>query len=311
MKAHASFNRFYRLLWSGTTEQWKPVPETARTAKKGGRGKAANTLTLAGVFPGVAMSLFVMSNLAAQPPPQPPAPAATQLPTGGAVVGGQATISQSAIATAANMVVNQSSQRAIIDWSSFNLGSAATVQFVQPNAQSVILNRVLDPNPSQIFGRINANGQVFLTNPYGVYFSPTATVDVGGLVATTYDIRNADFMSGYYKFERVGGSGRIVNEGALRATAGGYIALLAPEVQNSGVVLARAGTVAMAAGDEVTLTIADGKSLSGITTTASAIASLIENKLAVQAPDGQIILSAVAVNKLQAGVMKNLSLIHI
>ena len=305
MKAHASFNRFYRLLWSGTTQQWKPVPETARTAKKGGRGKAANTLTLAGVFPGVAMSLFVMSNLAAQPPPQPPAPAATQLPTGGAVVGGQATISQSAIATAANMVVNQSSQRAIIDWSSFNLGSAATVQFVQPNAQSVILNRVLDPNPSQIFGRISANGQVFLTNPYGVYFSPTATVDVGGLVATTYDIRNADFMSGYYKFERVGGSGRIVNEGALRATAGGYIALLAPEVQNSGVVLARAGTVAMAAGDEVTLTIADGKSLSGITTTASAIASLIENKLAVQAPDGQIILSAVAVNKLQAGVIKN------
>lgn len=305
MKEHASFNRCYRLLWSGTTEQWKPVPETARTAKKGGRGKAANTLTLAGVLPGVAMSLFVMSNLAAQPPPQPPAPAATQLPTGGSVVAGQATISQSAIATAANMVVNQNSQRAIIDWSSFNLGSAATVQFVQPNAQSVILNRVLDPNPSQIFGRINANGQVFLTNPYGVYFSPSATVDVGGLVATTYDIRNADFMSGYYRFERTGGTGRVVNEGTLRANAGGYIALLAPEVQNSGVVLARAGTVAMAAGDEVTLTLADGKSLSGITTTASSIASLVENKLAVLAPDGQIILSAVALNKLQAGVIKN------
>ena len=74
MKEHASFNRCYRLLWSGTTEQWKPVPETARTAKKGGRGKAANTLTLAGVLPGVAMSLFVMSNLAAQPPPQPAPP---------------------------------------------------------------------------------------------------------------------------------------------------------------------------------------------------------------------------------------------
>ena len=305
MKAHASFNRCYRLLWSGTTEQWKPVPEIARTAKKGGRGKAANTLILAGVLPGVAMSLFVMSNLAAQPPPQPPAPIATQLPTGGNVVAGQATISQSAIATAANMVVNQNSQRAIIDWSSFNLGSAATVKLVQPTAQSVILNRVLDPSPSQIFGRINANGQVFLTNPYGVYFSPTAMVDVGGLVATTYDIRNADFMSGYYRFERTGGTSRVVNEGTLRANAVGYIALLAPEVQNSGVVLARAGTVAFAAGDEVTLTLADGKSLSGITTTASSIASLIENKLAVQAPDGQIILSAVAVNKLQGGVIKN------
>ena len=305
MKAHASFNRCYRLLWSGTTEQWKPVPETARTATKGGSGKAASAITLAGVLPGVAMSLFVMSNLAAQPPPIPPAPTAQQLPTNGQLVGGQASISQSAIATAANMVVNQSSQRAIIDWGSFNIGSQASVQFVQPNAQSVILNRVLDPNPTQVFGRINANGQVFITNPYGVYFAPGASVDVGGLVATTYSIRNEDFMSGYYRFERVGGTGRVVNEGSLRANAGGYIALLAPEVQNSGVVLARAGTVAFAAGDTVTLTITDGKSLSGITTTASALASLIENKLAVQAPDGQIILSAVALNKLQAGVIKN------
>jgi filamentous hemagglutinin family protein len=305
MKAHASFNRCYRLLWSGTTEQWKPVPETARTASKGGSGKAASAITLAGVLPGVAMSLFVMSNLAAQPPPMPPAPSIQQLPTNGQVVGGQASISQSAIATAANMVVNQSSQRAIIDWGSFNIGSQASVQFVQPNAQSVILNRVLDPNPTQVFGRINANGQVFITNPYGVYFAPGASVDVGGLVATTYNIRNEDFMSGYYRFEQVGGTGRVVNEGSLRANAGGYIAMLAPEVQNSGVVLARAGTVAFAAGDTVTLTIADGKSLSGITTTASALASLIENKLAVQAPDGQIILSAVALNKLQAGVIKN------
>ena len=218
MKEHASFNRCYRLLWSGTTEQWKPVPETARTAKKGGRGSTANTLTLAGVLPGVAMSLFVMSNLAAQPPPLPPAPVVTQLPTGGTVVGGQATISQSAVATAANMVVNQTSQRAIIDWTNFNLGSAATVQFVQPNAQSVILNRVLDPNPTQVFGRINANGQVFLTNPYGVYFSPTASVDVGGLVATTYSISNADFMAGRYTFNRNGSTGRVVNDGNTNAT---------------------------------------------------------------------------------------------
>ena len=49
---------------------------------------------------------------------------------------------------------------------------------------SVTLNRVLDANPSQIFGRINAPGQVFLTNPSGVYFAPGASVDVGGLVAT-------------------------------------------------------------------------------------------------------------------------------
>ncbi len=95
------------------------------------------------------------------------APAPTQLPTGGQVVGGAASIVQSG----ATLNVNQSSQRAAINWQTFNVGSSATVNFNQPSASSVTLNRVLDSNPSQIYGRINAPGQVFFTNPNGVYFS--------------------------------------------------------------------------------------------------------------------------------------------
>ena len=116
----------------------------------------------------------------------PPLP--TQLPTGAQVVAGKASISQSA----ATLNVNQSSNRAAIDWAAFNVGSQAQVNFNQPGASSVTLNRVLDANPSQIFGRINAPGQVFLTNPSGVYFAPGASVDVGGLVATTHSISNED-----------------------------------------------------------------------------------------------------------------------
>jgi autotransporter-associated beta strand protein len=112
-------------------------------------------------------------------------------------------------------------------------------------------------------------------------------------------------MSGKYVFERNGATGKIINEGNITAALAGYVALLAPEVQNAGVVVARAGTVAMAAGETITLNIDGAGSLAGITTTPSAIATLIENKQAVQAPDGQIILSAVALNKLQAGVIKN------
>ena len=149
------------------------------------------------------------------------------------VVRGSATISQTATAQAAAMTVNQSSQRAIINWDSFNLGSAAQVQFAQPNAQAVTLNRINDANPSQIFGRISAPGQVVLTNAQGLYFSPTSTVDVGSLIATTHSIANEDFLAGNYRFARNGATGKLVNEGQLKAALGGYIALLAPEVRNA------------------------------------------------------------------------------
>ena len=287
-------NRIYRTLWSVVTQSWQAVPETAKTAGKKSKSSAG------GVVASVALGFTLNGVAHAQAPP-----AINQLPTGGTMARGTATISQTATAQAAAMVVNQSSQRAVINWNTFNLGSAASINFVQPNAQAVTLNRVNDSNPSQIFGRITANGQVFLSNANGVYFSPTSSVDVGAITATTHSISDDNFMSGRYVFERNGATGKVVNEGNITAALSGYVALLAPEVQNAGVVVASAGTVAMAAGEVVTLTVDGAGSLAGMTTTASAIAALVENKLAVLAPDGQIILSAVALDKLQAGVVKN------
>ncbi len=289
-------NRVHKTLWSETAQCWQAVPETAKAAGKGSVKSASG-----GVLATVVMGLALTGGAGAQ---SPPPPASTQLPTGGSVARGSATITQTATAQAAAMTVNQSSQRAVINWDSFNLGQAASINFVQPNAQAVTLNRVNDHNPSQIFGRISANGQVFLSNPSGVYFSPTSSVDVGALVATSHRISDEHFMAGTYQFERNGSTGKVVNEGRISAGLGGYVALLAPEVQNAGVVLARAGTVALAAGEVISLQV-QGGGLAGITTTPSTIQTLIENKLAVQAPDGQIILSAVALNKLQAGVIKH------
>ena len=287
-------NRIFRTLWSVATQSWQAVPETAKTAGK------KSTSSASGVVASVALSFTLTGGAGAQSPP-----AVNQLPTAGTVVRGSAAISQTATAQAAAMTVNQTSQRAVVNWDTFNVGSAASVNFVQPNSQAVILNRVNDSNPSQIFGRITSNGQVFLSNTNGVYFSPSSSVDVGAITATTHSINNDNFMSGNYVFERNGATGKVVNEGRISAALGGYVALLAPEVQNTGVVVARAGTVAMAAGEMITLNMGDAGSLAGITTTPSAIATLIENKKAVQAPDGQIILSTMALNKLQAGVIKN------
>ena len=227
---------------------------------------------------------------------QTPAPvAANQLPTGGSVNAGQASISQSGNA----LTVNQTSQRAVVDWSSFNVGKDATVNFQQPNAQSATLNRVMDTQPSQILGRITAPGQVVLVNPQGVYFGKSSSVDVGGLVATTHSAAAQEFMDGQLKLNRNGATGKVENEGELRAALSGYIALLAPEVRNSGVIVANLGTVALAAGEAFELQFDGNGVLSNVRVTAATINTLVENKNAIKAPGGLIILSAQAASRLQ------------
>ena len=322
MKSHASMNRSYRLIWSEATQSYCAVAETAKGAKKGGGARTLRRhlgVVLSGVLSSVALSTGLGSlTYAQQAPPGVNAsayfadvkvallaPKLTQLPLLNNVAQGQVQISQSQADKSAAMTVNQMSDKAVLNWSTFNIGANAQVNFNQPSRTSVTLNRVLDASPSQIFGELNANGQVFLSNPNGIYFSPSAQVDVGGLVATTHAIADADFLSDKMQFDRKGSASGIVNEGHLNAKLGGYIALLAPEVQNGGVIVAQAGTVVMAAGEGVTLKFAQNNSLAGITTTPATIATLVENKLAVQAPGGQIILSAVALNKLQAGVINN------
>ncbi|WP_322992219.1 YDG domain-containing protein [Limnohabitans sp.] len=296
-------NHVYRLKRSGRTQQLQPVPETARAAGKGTRtGKTlaqAVTATLASFALGGIASLAY-----AQQAPPASAPTAAQLPQGGVVTRGSANIVTNT--GQAQLTVNQSSNRAVIDWASFNVGSQAKVQFNQPSSSAVTLNNILGNNASQIYGQISANGQVFLSNPNGVYFSPTAQVNVGGLVATTGKANADEFMAGKGSFNRDGSTGSVVNQGQLTSAAGGYIALLAPEVRNQGVVVAQAGTVALASGEVITLNFNNtGTGLAGITTTPQAIAALVENRSAVLAEGGQIILSAHALASLQGSVVNN------
>ena len=213
---------------------------------------------------------------------QVPTPAT--LPTGGRVVSGQATILQSG----PSMVIQQDSAKAILNWNSFSIGSQASVQFQQPSSSAVVLNRVLGSDPSAIYGSLSANGQVFLINPSGVVFGRGARVDVGALVASTLDIRDADFLSGNLRFTRQGAASSVLNEGDL---VGRYVALLAPEVRNEGVIVARQGTAALAAGDAVTLNIA-GSDLVGVQVDRASIDTLVQNGRLIQADAGTVILSA-------------------
>lgn len=243
--------------------------------------------------------------LSLQPACAQVAPANDALPTGANVVAGSANVVTGGTAAAPVMTVNQGSDRAIVNWNTFNVGRDSSVVFQQPNASSVILNRVLDMSPSQIFGNLQANGQVFLLNPAGVWFGPSSSVDVGALVATTHSMSNADFMAGNYRFERNGATGSVVNEGSIEAKLGGYIALLAPEVRNEGVLLAKSGTIALAAGETVTMNVNPANSQVDLLVSPSTVDALIENKKIVKAPEGRVIVSAQAYNELASGVIKN------
>ena len=316
MNAHASINRIFRLIWNEALGAWVPVSEISRgRGKRSGRAAAVLAPLLASLSlsvpahagaPAVGKPTAVVAPTAAVAPAAGVptavvAPLPTQLPTGGTVVAGSASISPGSTAV---LNIDQTSQRAVIDWNTFNVGSAAQVNFEQPNSNSATLNEVLDSNPSLIFGKITGIGQIFFSNPNGVYFGKSASVNVGSLAATTSSISNADFMAGNFTFARNGATGSVVNEGQLSDGIGGYIALLAPEVRNSGVVVAHLGTVAMASGDSVTLNF-DDNHLAGITVKASTIAALVENKGAVLAPGGLIILSAQAADHLLGGVVQN------
>ena len=199
-------NKIYRIVWNEVTATWVAVAEIAKSHSKrsGTVGHVVDSattpasLTLPPLKALVASLALIGAVLPAPTFAQTTPVAANQLPTGGTVVAGTASITQNA----AVMTINQTTNRAAIDWNTFNVCSAAQVNFNQPSSSSVTLNRVLDSNPSQIFGRINAPGQVFLTNPNGVVFAPGSRVDVGGLVATTHRIGVDDFMAGRTTFER-------------------------------------------------------------------------------------------------------------
>ncbi|MDH6300957.1 filamentous hemagglutinin N-terminal domain-containing protein, partial [Polynucleobacter sphagniphilus] len=224
------------------------------------------------------------------------------LPTNGKVVAGSASISQ----TTNTMTINQSTQRAVINWDSFNIGKNASVNINTPGANSATLNRVTGTSASQIDGALKSNGQIVLVNQNGVVFGRGAQVDAAAVTASTMNIADKDFMDGKSTYNG-NGTGKIINKGSIQANEpDGFIALLAPEVQNQGYVLARAGgSIAMAAGDQVTLNFQGNHSLVGVTVDKATLKALIVNKRVVETNGGLIVLAAGAANQLMSSVVKN------
>lgn len=174
-------------------------------------------------------------------------------PVDGDVIAGSASISHT---STTRLDVIQSTDKAIIDWRGFSIDQGEHTNFDQPSAAAVALNRVKGSDLSSIQGKLTANGQLFLINPNGVVFGKGSQVDVGGLVATTADIRNEDFLAGRYVFDQPSNNpdASIVNKGQIiNISEGGVAVLAAPGVRNEGLIKARLGQVALAGAKTFTL----------------------------------------------------------
>jgi filamentous hemagglutinin family protein len=222
-------------------------------------------------------------------------PAPNARPTGGAVVAGSASIGQSASTT----TVNQASQRAAVNWQSFDVGSQQSVVFNQPTRSAVTLNRVMSPNPSAIAGQIKANGTVVLTNQSGLVVYPGAQVDAQGVILSAAGITNKNFMAGKLVFDQAAHPGAaVVNQGSITVGQTGLAALVAPQVANSGVITAKLGHVVLAGAEAATLDMyGDGLLSIDVTkqvTKAGSATALVTNSGTVLADGGTVQITAAA-----------------
>ncbi|MFZ6767290.1 filamentous hemagglutinin N-terminal domain-containing protein [Undibacterium sp. Di26W] len=142
---------------------------------------------------------------------------------------------------------------AIINWQDFSINAGDITRFIQENANSAVLNRVTGQNPSQILGALQSNGRVFLINPNGVLFGKGAQVDVNGLVVSSLGMSDSDFKAGKLNFSAGEQAGKISNQGAITTPAGGHVYLIAPDIENSGIITSPNGDILLAAGQSVKL----------------------------------------------------------
>ena len=225
------------------------------------------------------------------------------LPSDGNVVGGHAIIQQ---VNPHQLDIQQTTDKAILNWNSFSIAGNESVHFMQPSVSSIALNRVIGTDPSVILGHLQSNGRIFLLNPNGILFGAGAQIDVGGLLATTLQVRNDDFMAGRYLFAQdpLKGLHTVINRGTIHVSDHGFVFLAAPGVSNEGLIVATLGQVVLGSGQTLTIDLmGDGLihyALSSkvldqvIGANGKPLSSAVSNTGTIQADGGQVILQAKA-----------------
>ncbi|MCX7210387.1 MAG: filamentous hemagglutinin N-terminal domain-containing protein, partial [Burkholderiales bacterium] len=317
----AKANERFRLVWSSSRSDWMIAPETAKgigapatvsnapvstvvegclisgchsltshaqklVAQFAAHNKKTMLQSLASLRLSTAIALMfagVAPSVVAQ---------ALQDPT---VRSGTATID---LSNTNHAVITQQSNKAIIDWRQFSIPSGSTVQFVQPSASSMMLNRVTGTQASQIDGNLLANGQVWLLNPSGVMIGNGGSINTASFLASTLDINNNDFLNGRYRFDATSNTtGRVVNAGTIKAAENGYVVLSGKQINNEGVIEAKLGSVLLGSGQAMTLDLVGDKLLSfAINTPVATLPTdgkaSIENSGRITAQGGKVMMTA-------------------
>ena len=287
-------NLIHRSIWNDQTGTFVAVSEITRGAGK----KTSPCMAASSAGGSFSLRILAVSLMMAC------GASAYAQPVGGVVSAGSANIG----GTAGAMTITQTTPSVAINWQSFGIKAGESVQFVQPGSSSVALNRVIGSDPSNILGSLSSNGKVFLVNPNGILFGRGASVNVGGLVASTLAITDANFMANNYKFSSAG-TGSVANQGTINAADGGYVALLGANVSNQGVIAARLGTVALAAGNAVTLDMA-GDKLLNVAVDQGAVNALVDNGGMLRADGGQVLMTTQAAGSLLANAVNNTGVVQ-
>jgi filamentous hemagglutinin family protein len=297
-------NKVYGIVWSQALGMWMAVSEhTVRRGKSAGSGGTALGCGLAfrrlGLNPlGLAVALGLSG-------------------AAGLVQGADLPVLESDLdhanttitTTGTTMDIVQTAEKVVINWNSFDIAAGYTVAFNQPDSSSIALNRVTGSDGSNILGTLTANGQIFLINPNGILFGEGAQVSVGSLVASTLSISDQDFDQGAYTFNGGSTVSSTINKGNITAAEGGSVVLLGGQVSNEGVIVAQQGSVALAAGESITLSF-DGTGLLNVAVDSALADALVENKQLIQADGGSVILTAYAADALLNTVVNNTGIIQ-
>lgn len=225
-------------------------------------------------------------------------------PDGGVVTDGSANIIHNGNITD----ISQHSQNITVVWDNFDIDVNDVVNFLQPNSQSLALNRVLSADGTQINGQLNANGRVFVLDANGVLFGKNAKVNVGSLVASTLDLTHSNYSTDTFTFSGGDNPAAVTNLGKITAAETGAVALLGGRVSNYGVIQAKLGNIALAAGKQVTLDFA-GDGLLNVQVDESALNALAENHGLIKADGGQVLMTAHASDALLQTVVNNTGVI--
>ena len=225
-------------------------------------------------------------------------------PSGGVVTSGNANISQSGTVTN----INQSSQKASINWTKFNIARDETVNFNQPNVNAITLNRVIGNERSIINGALNANGQVWILNSNGVLFGKNASVNTSGLLATTASLSDEAFQAGAYHFKNAT-SNTIINEGTIKVNNSSYVILASNETRNTGSIEAVKAKVHLVGANEYSINL-NGNSLVDLTIEKGVMDALVENSGTIINEAGEIYLTTNAVDELLKGVVNHTGIIE-